>query len=48
VYNEPFSYSQRDFDGMLIKEGIGAYDWSSIRLYSRMVMNNKRTLRQGE
>jgi len=47
VYNELFSYSQRDFDGMLIKEGIGAYDWSSIRLYSRMAMDNQRTLRQG-
>lgn len=42
VYNEPFSYSQRDFDASLIKDGIGAYDWSSIRLYSRMVMNNQR------
>jgi DNA polymerase-1 len=42
VYNESFSYSQRDFDASLIKDGIGAYDWSSIRLYSRMVMNNQR------
>lgn len=42
VYNEPFSYSQRDFDASLIKDGIGAYDWSSIRMYSRMVMNNQK------
>jgi|TARA_R100001463_G_scaffold9511_4_gene28613 DNA polymerase-1 len=44
VYNEPFSYSQKDFDAKLIKEGLGAYDWSSLRLFSRMVMNNQRTL----
>ena len=42
VYNEPFSFSQRDFDASLIKDGIGAYDWSSIRMYSRMVMNNQK------
>jgi len=42
VYNEPFSFSQRDFDASLIKDGIGAYDWSSIRVYSRMVMNNRK------
>ena len=42
VYNAPFSYSQRDFDSALIKDGIGAYDWSTIRLYSRTAMNNQR------
>jgi hypothetical protein len=44
VYNESFSYSQKDFDAKLIKEGLGAYDWSSLRLFSRMVMENQRTL----
>jgi DNA polymerase I len=42
VYNEPFSYSQQNFDTSIVKDGIGAYDWSSIRLYSRMVMNNQK------
>ena len=41
IHNEPFSYSQKDFDAHFIRDGIGAYDWSSLKLYSRIVVNKQ-------
>ena len=38
TYREKNSYSKMSFDKMLLKDGIGAYDWTIIRLFARKAM----------